>query len=36
MKEYRKLHVDKLIKKYSKRAVVNEVSLEINRGEVVG
>ncbi len=36
MKEYSKLHVDKLIKKYSKRAVVNEVSLEINRGEVVG
>ena len=36
MKEYRKLHTDGLVKTYSKRTVVNKVSLEINRGEVVG
>ena len=36
MKDYNKLHVKKLIKTYSKRTVVEEVSLEVNRGEVVG
>ena len=36
MKEYSKLHTDKLVKTYSNRTVVNQVSLEINRGEVVG
>ena len=36
MKNYKKLHINKVVKTYSKRTVVNEVSLEINRGEVVG
>ena len=36
MKNYKKLHINKVVKTYSKRKVVNEVSLEINRGEVVG
>jgi len=36
MKDYKKLHINKLVKTYSRRTVVNEVSLEINRGEVVG
>ena len=36
MKDYKKLHINKLVKTYSRRTVVNEVSLDINRGEVVG
>lgn len=36
MKNYKKLHINKVVKTYSKRKVVNKVSLEINRGEVVG
>lgn len=31
-----KLHCDKLIKRYKKRTVVNEVSINVNQGEVVG
>ncbi len=31
-----KLWCDKLVKKYRKRAVVNEVSLEVRQGEIVG
>jgi lipopolysaccharide export system ATP-binding protein len=31
-----KLWTDKIVKKYRKRTVVNEVSLELNQGEIVG
>lgn len=31
-----KLHCDKLVKRYKKRTVVNEVSINVNQGEVVG
>ncbi len=31
-----KLHTTRLIKKYGKRTVVNGVSIEVNRGEIVG
>ena len=31
-----KLRADNLIKKYKQRPVVNEVSLEVNQGEIVG
>jgi lipopolysaccharide export system ATP-binding protein len=31
-----KLHTKSLIKKYRKRVVVNDVSVEVNRGEIVG
>ncbi|MFH2055719.1 MAG: LPS export ABC transporter ATP-binding protein [bacterium] len=32
----KKLHSDKLVKSYRKRRVVNEVSVEVNQGEIVG
>jgi lipopolysaccharide export system ATP-binding protein len=31
-----KLHCDQLVKRYKKRTVVNEVSINVNQGEVVG
>jgi lipopolysaccharide export system ATP-binding protein len=31
-----RLHTDNLVKKYKKRVVVNHVSVELNRGEIVG
>ncbi|MBN4072261.1 LPS export ABC transporter ATP-binding protein [Flavobacteriales bacterium AH-315-E23] len=31
-----KLHTENLVKKYSGRTVVNEVSIEVNNGEIVG
>ncbi|MBN3035274.1 MAG: LPS export ABC transporter ATP-binding protein [Bacteroidales bacterium] len=31
-----KLHTDKLVKKYKLRTVVNEVSLDVSQGEIVG
>lgn len=31
-----RLHTDNLVKKYKKRVVVNQVSVELNRGEIVG
>lgn len=31
-----RLYTDKIIKKYKKRTVVNEVSIEVNQGEIVG
>lgn len=31
-----KLHTDNLVKKYGKRTVVNEVSVEVSQGEIVG
>ncbi|MCC5925666.1 MAG: LPS export ABC transporter ATP-binding protein [Bacteroidetes bacterium] len=31
-----KLHCDHLVKRYKKRAVVNEVSINVNQGEIVG
>lgn len=31
-----KLYTDKLVKRYRQRTVVNEVSLELNQGEIVG
>ena len=31
-----RLYTDKLVKKYRQRTVVNEVSLEVNQGEIVG
>ncbi|MBL4577924.1 MAG: LPS export ABC transporter ATP-binding protein [Flavobacteriales bacterium] len=31
-----KLHTQNLVKKYSGRAVVNDVSIEVNQGEIVG
>ena len=36
MIKHSKLWCDKLVKKYRKRAVVNEVSLEVRQGEIVG
>tara|TARA_B100000212_G_C27315479_1_gene507720 strand:- start:128 stop:868 length:741 start_codon:yes stop_codon:yes gene_type:complete len=36
MNNYNKLKVDNIIKTYNKRSVVNGVSLEVNRGEIVG
>jgi len=36
MKEYKALKTDKLCKTYGKRPVVNNVSIEVNRGEIVG
>tara|TARA_B100001115_G_C15791254_1_gene390174 strand:- start:457 stop:1197 length:741 start_codon:yes stop_codon:yes gene_type:complete len=36
MNNYNKLKVDNIIKIYNKRSVVNGVSLEVNRGEIVG
>ena len=34
--DYKKLSVDKLSKFYGKRKVVNNISLEVARGEIVG
>ena len=31
-----KLRADKLVKKYKKRTVVNQISVEVNQGEIVG
>ena len=31
-----RLHTENLVKKYSGRAVVNDVSVEVNHGEIVG
>jgi lipopolysaccharide export system ATP-binding protein len=31
-----KLHTSKLIKRYKKRTVVDQVSVEVNQGEIVG
>lgn len=31
-----KLHTEKIVKRYKGRTVVNEVSVEVNRGEIVG
>jgi lipopolysaccharide export system ATP-binding protein len=31
-----KLHTRDLIKRYKKRTVVNQVSVEVNQGEIVG
>ena len=36
MNNYNKLKVQKIIKTYNKRSVVNGVSLEVNRGEIIG
>ena len=36
MGKFQKLHATNLIKAYSKRNVVDGVSIEVNRGEVVG
>jgi lipopolysaccharide export system ATP-binding protein len=36
MGKFQKLHATELIKKYSKRNVVDGVSIQVNRGEVVG
>ena len=36
MNNYNKLKVQKIIKTYNKRNVVNGVSLEVNRGEIIG
>ena len=34
--DYKKLSIDKLSKLYGKRKVVNNISLEVARGEIVG
>lgn len=31
-----KLHADHLLKKYKSRTVVNDVSIEVSQGEIVG
>ena len=31
-----KLHTENLVKRYHSRVVVNEVSIEVNQGEIVG
>jgi len=31
-----KLHTENLVKKYRQRTVVNNVSIEVNNGEIVG
>ena len=36
MSRFQKLHAKKLIKTYSKRDVVNGISIEVKRGEIVG